>query len=228
MKPSDIKAMRVNTDPNQVRVVVGGRASYAYLMEAQQDDSDDPESTSSYKSGILIPKAAPKEVFAILNQAVKDAVAIGVKKKWNGKRPAELKLPLKNGDLKYQEDEEKYEAYKGMFTMTSKKMEKLGRPILMAGGLPVTEAGVIESGDWCAFDINFYPFSNKSKGVAVALNGVTLIKVGERFGGGPSEQSIADEAAALYGGMEMATLGGKADDEDMFGLEDEDDLFDGL
>lgn len=235
MESSKIKAMRVATDANQVRIVVGGRASYAYLIEAQLNDSEDPNSGSAYKSGILIPKDCPKETLNIINQAIKDAVAIGMNKKWGGKRPAELKLPLKNGDLKYNEDAEKYEAYKGMLTMTAKKIESHGRPILRANGVTVAEPGIIESGDWCAFDINFYAFSNKSKGIAVALNAVTLIENGERFGGGPSEDSIANEADALYGAM----VGGGTpkqdeafDDLDLFGTEDsvdeDEDLFAGL
>ena len=220
MKASDIKAKRVQTDPNQVRVIIGGRASYAFLMEPQADDKDNPDSNRSYKSGILFYKKAPAEVLTIVRQAITDAVNIGIAKKWGGKKPMNLQLPLNNGDEKFAEDEEKYAAYKGMLTLTAKKAERLGRPILKANGAPVTEAGKIESGDWCAFDITFYPYANRAKGVAVALNAVTLIKEGERFGGGPSEQSVNDEAASLYSEI----MGG-----DPFGGEDDlDDLFNSL
>lgn len=222
MKASEIKAKRVPTDKNQVRVILGGRATYAFLMEAQQDDPDNPESNKSFKSGILIHKNCPAAVLTILRQAISDAVQIGIDKKWGGKKPMNLQLPLNDGDIKFAEDAEKYSAYKGMLTMTAKKLEKLGRPILKAHGKNVTEAGVIESGDWCAFDINFYPYANRAKGVAVALNAVTLIKEGERFGGGPSEQSIEEEASSLYSDIGAGDIFGSensgAADDPLMGL----------
>jgi hypothetical protein len=231
MKPSDIKAMRVSTDPNQVRVIVGGRASYAHFLEAVANDEDNPDAGRSFQTGILIPKDAPKEVHTILQQAVKDAVELGKKKKWGGSQPAELKLPLRNGDLKFQEDKEKYAAYERMINFTAKKVESHGAPIVRANGNVVTEPGVVESGDWCAFDINFYAFKGKSKGIAVALNAVTLLEVGERFGGGPSLDSIASEVEALYG--DLTTSSNPSDDlfgsDDVFGgLSSDEDLFSGL
>lgn len=233
MKPQEFKAKRVKTDPSVVRILLGGRATYAFLMEAQEDDPDNPDSKKSYKSGILLPKKAPAEVLSIVKTAIMDSVKVGIKKKWGGKKPMSLQLPLSDGDEKYAEDKDKYDAYKGMFYMNAKKRENLGKPILRAYGKTVTEAGIIESGDYCVFDINFYPYANRAKGVAVALNAVTLIKQGERFGGGPTEDSIEEEASSLYGD----SLGSQdlfdGDDDDMLadfmgGSNDDDDLLAGL
>jgi hypothetical protein len=225
MKPSEIKAKRVQTDKNTVRILLGGRATYAYLMEAQPDDLDNPNSVKSYKSGILFPKRCPAEVLAVVRQAIKDVVAIGVQKKWGGKKPVSLQLPLNDGDEKFKEDADKYVAYEGQYYMNAKKRENLGRPILKAYGKSVSEPGVIESGDWCVFDVNFYPYANRAKGVAVALNAITLIKQGERFSGGPSESSIDDEATGLYG----ESLGGMEEFDDVLdGLGEEEDLLAGL
>lgn len=217
MEPSKIRAKRV-ADGNEIRVIFGGRASYAYLLEAQPDDEAKPDGRKTFRSGALIPISAPAEVFAILRQAVTDAVAVGVKKKWGGRKPANLQLPLQKGNEKYDSDNEKYAAYKDMIYLTAKREEKRGRPILKAKGAIVSTPGIIESGDWCIFDVSFYPFDNKSKGIAVSLNGVTLIEEGERFGQGPSASSIDNEAAALYGDM----LG--ALDDDPFGNDDNDPL----
>jgi hypothetical protein len=74
------------------------------------------------------------------------------------------------------------------------------------------------------FDVNFYPYANRAKGVAVALNAITLIKQGERFGGGPSESSIDDEATGLYG----ESLGGIEEFDDVMGGLGEEDLLAGL
>jgi hypothetical protein len=201
MNPSEIKAKRIDTDANSVRIVVAGRASYCYVLEPTPDDKDKPDGTKSYKTAVLIPKNAPTEVTMVLTQGIKDAIEIGIRKKWGGKRPAELDLPIKDGDKKAREDAEKYGAYAGNRHFTSKRAERQGRPRLKAHGKDVDVAGVIESGDWCVFDINFYPFNNKNKGVACALNGVTLIKEGERFGGGPSKDAIDAAANDLYGSM---------------------------
>lgn len=213
MNPSEIKAQRIDTDNNSVRIVVAGRASYFFAREATLDDKDKPDGNKSYKTAILVPKAAPKPALAILIQGVKDAIEIGLRKKWGGKRPAELDLPIKDGDKKANEDEEKYGAYAGNFHFTAKRQLKDGPPRMKAHGKPVEGPGVIESGDWCVFDINFYPFSNKNKGVAVALNGVTLIKEGERFGGGPSDDAIDNAANGLYGDMLSAGMTNDAADD---------------
>lgn len=220
MEPSKIRAKRI-ADGNEIRVIFGGRASYSYLMEAMPDDEDKPEGRKTFRTGVLIPITAPAEVFAILRQAVVDAVAVGVKKKWNGRKPSQLQLPLQKGNEKYDSDKEKYASYKDVIYLTAKRVEKRGRPLLRANGKTVETSGTIESGDWCVFDVSFYPFDNKSKGVAVALNGVTLIEEGERFGQGPSESSISSAAEDLYGDL----LSGLSND-DPYG--DNDDLLGGL
>jgi len=213
MNSLEIKAKRLDTDANQVRIVVAGRASYCYVLEPTPDDKDKPEGNKSYKTAVLIPKDAPKAVMAVLVQGIKDAIEIGIKKKWGGKRPSELDLPIKDGDKKAHDDPDKYAAYAGNHHFTAKRMEAHKRPRLKAHGKEVTESGIIESGDWCVFDINFYPFSNKNKGIACALNGITLIKEGERFGGGPSNDSIDSAANDLYGSMLSEGLSDNAADD---------------
>jgi len=201
MKPQDIKAKRIDTPADQVRLVIAGRSSYFNCLEATLDDDDKQDGPKSYKSAVLVPKNAPVEAISVLIQGVKDAIEIGIRKKWNGSKPAKLQLPINNGDEKAKESAEKYDAYAGCWNFTAKRREKDGRPRLKAHGKEVTESGIIESGDWCVWDITLYPFANKKNGVAVALNGVTLIMEGERFSGGPSKDSIDDAANGLYGEM---------------------------
>lgn len=200
MKPEEIKAKRVSSDSKGVRILIGGRASYAYLLNSVSDDVDDPNGAKrSYRTAILFPTNAPAQTLTIVREAITDCVKLGVNSKWGGKRPVQLQLPLNKGNDKFNDDPEKYAPYENMFYLSAKKAESMGRPILKAYGKAVTEPGVIESGDWCVFDITFYPFNNRAKGVAVGLNGVTLIREGERFGGGPSETSIDEQANDLYG-----------------------------
>lgn len=218
--------MLIEESTSGVRIAIAGRASYFHGLVATPDDSDKPEQGSSFKSAILIPKDSPKQAIAVVLNAIKKTVQIGIKKKWNGTKPSELRLPWRNGDEKAADDKEKYEAYAGNYHMTAKKRESQGQPSLKAYGKKVEANGVIESGDWCLFDITFYPFNNKSKGVAVALNGVTLIEEGERFSGGPSGDSIDKAAQDLYGDDIMGMPEGE-DDDLMGGMGDLDDLMGG-
>lgn len=207
MQAHEIKATRVPSSGDTIRVLIGGRASYFAGIEPRANDQDNPDKGMSWQSGILIPKTVSKEVLGVLNQAVLDAVAVGITKKWNGYRPVDLGMPIRDGDEKFRANPEKYAEYAGMLYMTCKKQCELkggGRqapPIFkyLSTGEPITTVGVIESGDWVVFDVNFYPFNNRSKGVAVGLNGGSFIKAGERFGGGPSGDSISEEAMKLYG-----------------------------
>ena len=230
MNPKDIKAKRIDGN-NNIRVIIAGRSSYCFVFSPTPDDNEKPDGSKSYKTAILIPKDCPTEVKAILTQAVKDAIDLGIKTKWGGSRPAELDLPVKDGDKKAAENEEKYGAYKGNFHFTAKRQEDKGRPRLKAYGAPVDKAGVIESGDWCVFDIAFYPFNKKNKGIAASLNGVTLIKEGERFAGGPSADSIDNEANDLYGDLLAKPMANDDADDLLTGMtggkkETEDDLMD--
>ena len=213
MNTANLKAKRIETPATQVRIAIAGRASYFNGLKPVSDDQDKPDDLR-YKTSILIPKDAPRELLVVLTQAVKDAVALGIKKKWNGTKPANLQLPINNGDEKAQEDAEKYGAYAGCHYFTAKRLPDYGPPRMRAHRKDVTEPGIIESGDWCLFDITLYPFANKKKGVAVALNAVTLIQEGERFGGGPSSQSIDSEAESLYADV----MGVSTEADDLMGM----------
>lgn len=224
MKSSRIKAQRISENKKGIRVALAGRASYFYCLQPQPDDIDVPDGPKSYKSAILFPKDSPKAAINVVLKAIKDCVVLGMETKWGGKKPANLQLPLNNGDEKAEEDEEKYGAYKGNYHMSAKKQERQGRPKLKANKKVVETEGIIESGDWCLFDVTFYPFANKKKGVAVALNAVTLIEEGERFAGGPSEDSIDEAADDLYGDV----IGGEEADDLLDDMLDDEDDFAGL
>jgi hypothetical protein len=212
MKASQIRAKRLATGPKEVRIILGGQASYFKGLNAVAEDEEKPN-VKSFSSGVLWHKDAPKQVMQVVEKAIEDAIKIGIETKWNGHKPSDLKQPLRDGDDKYHEDKDKNANYKGMRHLTARKYESQGKPVLVANGQRVVESGVIESGDWCAFDLTFYPFANKSKGVAVVLNGCTLIEEGERFGGGPSEDSVISELGDLYDDILTSEFGGEEEDD---------------
>lgn len=205
-----IKAKRIDTgDPKNVRLVIGGRLSFGNIVSPTEF-----EGKTFFSANILIPKAAvTKEVNAILKQAVNDAIDNGIKTKWGGNKPPRLDLPIRDGGERFATAPDTYDAYEHCYYLVAKKYSPTIGPVVMAYGKRVYDPDTVSSGDWCTFDINLYPFSKAgNKGVAVGLNGVTLIATDDRFSGAPSEESVSNAATDLYGEDmldETGGLGGK-------------------
>ena len=84
---------------NATKVIVPCRFSYLHCWEPDSVNGGDPK----YSVSAIIPKSDTKTINAIkaaLEQAKKDSVS-----KWGGKIPANLKLPLRDGDLDRPDDE---------------------------------------------------------------------------------------------------------------------------
>lgn len=190
-----LKAKRLDAGDKVVRLVVMGRGSFVNLIEATEFGGK-----WTYNSNILLPRDQyAKGAKAVIDQAIEDAKELG-KAKWGGRIPKSLDLPLRDGDDKYDDNPDIYDAYQGCDYLVAKKVKSQGRPNLMDKyGEPVTEEGILESGYWFAFDINFYAYKNESKGIAVGLNAVRLLKEDESFGGGPSRDSSNDAFNDAFG-----------------------------
>ena len=90
---------------NNTKVIVPCRFSYLHCWEPDSVNGGDPK----YSVSAIIPKSDTKTVNAIkaaIEQAKKDSVS-----KWGGKVPANLKLPLRDGDIDRPDDE----AYAGCY-----------------------------------------------------------------------------------------------------------------
>lgn len=170
-------------------VIIRGRISYAHIFEpyAMQDGQEE-----KYSLCLLIDKEDSAQVDKV-KTAIKEAIDEGVKKKWQGKKPARLKLPLRDGD------DEKPDApeYSGMYFLNANSAKRkpdvvlrykdpvTGKPV---DGTPET----VYSGCICNVSLSFYPFSaSGNNGVAVGLGNVQKWEDGERLGGGFS--SAEDE-----------------------------------
>lgn len=82
------KAMPAN------KVVTGEvRFSYAHVWEPDSINGSDPK----YSVSILIPKSDTKTI-NMINKAIEAAKEMGKSEKFGGKIPANLKLPLRDGD----------------------------------------------------------------------------------------------------------------------------------
>ena len=147
----------------------------------------DEESQAKYSASIIIPKtdsATLTKIKAAQEAAVKD----GIQSKWEGKKPAKLKLPLRDGD----EDRPDDPNYAWCYFLNASSNNKPG--IVDLSRLEITDEELVYSGCYCRFSLNFYPFSVRgNKGVAAGLNNVQKVCDGERLGGGSRAEDDFDD-----------------------------------
>lgn len=154
------------------------RLSYLNVVTARAMSEDE---TPKFSTAILIPKKINGKENPDLSKiatAVAEAKEVGKTKKWGGKIPPTLKLPLRDGDEEHPEDE----AYKGHFFLNASNTRK---PILLdTDKRPLEKEDSLYSGAYARVAINFFPFAGKSKGVAVSLESILKLEDGESLGGG--------------------------------------------
>lgn len=163
------------------------RMSYAHVFEPHGIDGNEPK----YSVSILIPKEGT-ETIELIEAAIEAAKQEG-KAKWNGKIPANLKTPLRDGDDERPDDE----AYAGHYFINANSKQKPG--IVKKG----TSGGLVEidseddfySGCFAKASINFYAFNaNGNRGIAAGLGNLLKTRDGDRLSGGASAESdFADE-----------------------------------
>lgn len=156
--------------------VITGKVRFSYVSifksRAFQSGQD-----AKYSVCLLIPKkdkAALKKIRAAIDEAIQEGIA----SKWGGKKPANLKLPLRDGD-----DERADEApeYADMFFLNANSTQKPG--IVDRDLNEILDPDEVYSGCWGRASINFYPFNtNGNKGVGVGLNNIQKLKDDERLG----------------------------------------------
>ena len=124
-----------------------------------------------------------------MSRAVKSpAKEAAQSKRWGGKIPPTLKLPLHDGDTERPDDE----TYKDMmyFNATSKDAPQ----IVDRKVQPILDPMECGSGDYCNVSVNFYGFNtNGNRGVAAGLQNIQLVKHGERLAGKASASSDFEE-----------------------------------
>ncbi len=167
------------------KVITGKcRLSYAHIWEPSSIDGNSP---AKYSACIVIPKSDTVTIQKI-KQAVAAATDEGVKSKWKGKKPANLKLPLRDGDEERPDDE----AFQGCYFLNANANRRPG--VVDLARNPILDQDEVYSGCYCRFSINFYPFSaSGNNGVAVGLNNVQKVADGERLAGGSRAEDDFDD-----------------------------------
>lgn len=160
-----------NTTPT--KVITGEvRFSYAHVWEPVSINGGD----AKYSVSILIPKSDTKTINAI-KKAIEAAKEDG-KGKWGGKIPANLKLPLRDGD----EDRPDDEVYAGHYFINANANTKPG--LVYKNRQPIIDSTDFYSGCYGYASITLYPFNvNGNRGIACGLNNLMKTADGDPLGG---------------------------------------------
>ena len=175
--------MSNNKNVSPTKVIIPCRISFANIWEAKSINGGDEK----YSVSCIIPKS-DKATLTKIHKAIEAAKEAGKTKRWGGKIPPNLKLPLRDGDIDRPDDEAYADA---MFVnATSKDAPQ----IVDRKVQPILDPMDCGSGDYCNVSVNFYAFNaNGNRGGAAGLGNVQLIKNGERLAGKASAASDFDE-----------------------------------
>ena len=136
-----------NENANLTKVIVPCRFSYLHCWEPNAVSDGDPK----YSVSAIIPKSDTETIEKIkraIEQAKKDSVS-----KWGGKVPANLKLPLRDGDIDRPEDEAYADSY--FFNANSKQAPQ----VVDKNVQPILDQSEVYSGCYGRISVNFYGFS---------------------------------------------------------------------
>ena len=157
---------------NPTKVIVPCRFYYLHCWEPDSVNGGDPK----YSVSAIIPKSDTKTINAIkaaVEQAKKDSIS-----KWGGKIPANLKLPLRDGDIDRPDDEAYANSY--FFNANSRQAPQ----VVDSHVQPILDQSEVYSGCYGKISVTFYGYnSNGNRGIAAGLGNIQKLRDGESLGG---------------------------------------------
>lgn len=163
------------------------RFSYVHIFtpEAAAEGGD-----KKYSVSLIIPKSN-KKLIADIKAAIEAATQAGIASRFDGKRPVNLRSPLRDGDLERADDE----AYAGAYfiNVSSKTKPGIVKRMKVNGEnklVEVTNEDDIYSGCYGFASVNFFAYNNKgNRGIGAGLNNILKTRDGEYLGGRTSAES---------------------------------------
>ena len=172
-----------NKISSATKVVIPCRISFANIFEAKSINGGE----AKYSVSCLIPKEDKKTLLAI-HKAVEAAKEDGKTRKWGGKIPPNLKLPLRDGDVERDD-----EAYQNSYFINANSIT--APQIVDKHVQSILDQNEVYSGCYARVSINFYAFNtNGNRGVACGLGNIQKIRDGELLGG---HASASDDFTAI-------------------------------
>lgn len=164
------------------KLVIPCRISFANIFEPKSING----SEAKYSVSCLIPKDDKKTLLAI-HKAVEAAKEDGKVRKWSGKIPPNLKLPLRDGDID-RPDDETYQNHFFLNATSKDAPQVVDRHVQL-----IMDPMMVYSGCFCNVSVNLYPFNaNGNRGVAAGLGNIQFVKDGDRLSGRASADSDFD------------------------------------
>lgn len=166
---------------NSTKVVTGKvRFCYVNVFEPTAMNEGD---TPKYNICVLIPKSDTATIDKIKKaiEAAKEAGKAKLADK-NGRIPASLKLPLRDGDEERPDDP----AFEDHYFINANSMRQ---PSIVDRSLnPIMSRDEFYSGCYGRASISFYAFNVSSKGIAAGLNNLQKLEDGEMLAGGSTAE----------------------------------------
>lgn len=171
----------------ETKVITGMvRLSYANIFEPKSINGSEPK----YSVSLIIPKDDDQQI-KVIQQAINNAIQAGKTKlaDKNGRIPANLKTPLRDGDVDRPDDE----AYENSYFLNANStvapaVVGLEKDAVSGKAIRLDETEVY-SGCYARVSINFYAFNtNGNKGIACGLGNIQKVMDGERLGGGSTAE----------------------------------------
>ena len=156
--------------------VITNKVRFSYAQVFTPGSIGDSEE-KKYSVSLIIPKS-DKETLKLIKQAIENAKEAGKSTKFNGKVPANLQTPLRDGDIDREDDE----AYAGAYFINANAKNKPG--VVDRNLEPITDQDEFYSGCYGRASVTFYAYNaNGNKGIAAGLNHVQKTSEGEPLGG---------------------------------------------
>ena len=155
------------------KVITGkARFSYANIWEPKGINGSEPK----YSVSLIIPKSDKKTIKEI--EAAIEAAKIEGTAKFGGKIPANLKLPLRDGDAERAGDA----AYANSYFLNANSKERPG--VVDKAAKPILDQDEVYSGCFGRASVVFYAFnSNGNKGIACGLQNLQKLADGDALSG---------------------------------------------
>lgn len=166
------------------------RLSYVHLAAPY---SKDPDTAPKFSTTVLVPKSDTAGIQRI-NTAIAAAKASGVAKKWGGKMPAVINLPVYDGDGVRPNGESFDDACKGCYVFTASSGSERPPQVVDSALNPIIDKNTVYSGCYARVNVSFFPYDAKGRrGIGCGLNAVQFVADGEPLG---TTVSVADAFGA--------------------------------
>ena len=162
-----------NKTVSLTKVVIPCRLSYANIWEPRSINGGE----TKYSVSCIIPKN-DKATLQKIQSAIEKAVEEARGKKWGGKVPPDLKLPVHDGDSDRPDDEN----YADCIYLNASSKD--APQIVDRKVRPIRDPMECRSGDYANVSVNFYGYDAEGRrGIAAGLGNIQKVCDGERLTG---------------------------------------------